>query len=416
MPTIQKFINDRNKYKVDHTYQRPVDAWSKLDKQCLIDTILKGEPLPIFFMNYKSDEEKFYIVDGQQRLHCIQQFYDNELTLNKKFSGQENHGLTFNGEKALSDDQKDAFLNYNLTFHIMEDYDDERVRLIFSRLQRGKPLQLGERLNAKPGDIVECMRDIANHNFMKYSIGISQNRYGVYPDAARILFYEMYGCKQMGSNELYNFFDQHKDLNKNSREYKNAISVLNFLEKCFPKEPGNYKYLEKHAWVIAVYTMVRELKIGYSLYEQEDKIQKFVKSFHSKVYDESFRTSKANYQRFYDNVRGGWSEKILTIRKRILIDEFLSKHDLSELDDRRQINDEEKITAFGKANGKCEYPNCEIEFKDYKEAEYHHKEMYAKGGKSELENIMVLCTNCHDKIHGKEHVEMELEEEYEEIE
>ncbi len=285
MPTIQKFINDKNKYKVDHTYQRPVDAWSKLDKQCLIDTILKGEPLPIFFMNYKSDEEKFYIVDGQQRLHCIQQFYDNELTLNKKFSGQENHGLTFNGEKALSDNQKDAFLNFNLTFHIMEDYDDERVRLIFSRLQRGKPLQLGERLNAKPGDIVECMRDIANHNFMKYSIGISQNRYGVYPDAARILFYEMYGCKQMGSNELYNFFDQHKELNKNSREYKNAINVLNFLEKCFPKEPGNYKYLEKHAWVIAVYTIIRELKIGYSLHEQEDNIRKFIKSFHSKFSD-----------------------------------------------------------------------------------------------------------------------------------
>src|SRR5690606_29289651 len=177
MPTIQKFINNRNKYKVDFTYQRPVDAWSKLDKQCLIDTILKGEPIPIFFLNYKSDEERYYIVDGQQRLHCIQEFYDNKLTLNKKFSGEKNHGLTFNGENALSDEQKDTFLNYNLTFHIMEDYDDERVRLIFSRLQRGKPLQLGERLNANPGSIVECMREIANHNFMKFSIGISQNRY-----------------------------------------------------------------------------------------------------------------------------------------------------------------------------------------------------------------------------------------------
>lgn len=416
MSTIQKFINDRNKYKVDHTYQRPVDAWSKLDKQCLIDTILKGEPIPIFFMNYKSDEEKFYIVDGQQRLHCIQEFYDNKLTLNKKFSGEENHGLTFNGEKALSDSQKEAFLNYNLTFHIMEDYDDERVRLIFSRLQRGKPLQLGERLNANPGTIVECMREIANHDFMKHSIGISQNRYGVYPDAARLLFYEMYGCKQMGSNELYNFFDQHKELGRNSKEYKNSISVLNFLEKCFPKEPGNYKYLEKHAWVIAVYTMVRELKIGYSLHGQEKNIRNFIKSFHSKVYDESFRTSKVNYQRFYDNVRGGWSEKILTLRKRILIEEFLLKYDLSELDDKRQINDEEKISAFRKADGKCEYPNCEMEFKDYKEAEYHHKEMYAKGGKSELDNIMVLCAKCHDKIHGKENIKSELEEEYEEKE
>ena len=127
MPTIQKFVNDKNKYKVDHTYQRPVDAWSKIDKQCLIDTILKGEPIPLFFMNYQSEEDKFYIVDGQQRLHCIQQFYENKFSLNKKFSGEKNHGLTFNGEKALSDDQKEKFLDYKLNFHIMEDYDDERV-------------------------------------------------------------------------------------------------------------------------------------------------------------------------------------------------------------------------------------------------------------------------------------------------
>src|SRR5690606_18635756 len=200
MPTIQQFLNDRNKYKVDRTYQRPVDAWSKADKQCLIDTILREEPLPIFFMNHKSDEGKFYIVDGQQRLHCIQQFFENKLPLNKKFSGIENHGLTFNSDKALDDDQKAKFLNYKLNFHIMEDYDDERVRLIFSRLQRGKPLQLGERLNAKPGTIVECIREIANHDFMKHSVGLSQNRYGVFPDAARILFYEMYGAKQMGSD------------------------------------------------------------------------------------------------------------------------------------------------------------------------------------------------------------------------
>lgn len=416
MPTIQKFINDKNKYKVDHTYQRPVDAWSKEDKQCLIDTILKGEPIPIFFMNFKSDEDKFYIVDGQQRLHCIQEFYSNKLTLNKKFSDREDHGKNFNGDSALSDEQKDNFLNYNLTFHIMEDYDDERVRLIFSRLQRGKPLQLGERLNAKPGTIVDCMRDIANHDFMKYSVGVSQNRYGVFPDAARILFYEMFGCKQMGSNELYNFFDTHKDLGKNSREYRNAMSILNFLLTCFPKDPGKYHYLEKHAWVIALYTMVRDLKLGYSLKGQEENLRSFIKSFHSKVYDESFRTSKPNYQRFYDNVRGGWSEKILTIRKKILIDEFLHKYELSELDDRRQINDEEKISAFNKSNGVCEYPNCGREFKDYREAEYHHKELYSEGGKSELDNIMVLCTTCHDKIHGRDHIEPEQEEEYEEIE
>ena len=84
---VQDYINDRDKYKVDETYQRPNNAWSNDDKQCLIDTILKEEPLPLFFLNYKSDENIFYIVDGQQRLSCIADFYDNKIKsrLNRKY-------------------------------------------------------------------------------------------------------------------------------------------------------------------------------------------------------------------------------------------------------------------------------------------------------------------------------------------
>ncbi len=194
--TIQQFINDRNKYKVDFTYQRPDNAWSKEDKQCLIDTILKGEPIPIFFMNYNSEEKIFYIVDGQQRLSCISQFYENVLKLSEKFSGKSRDGKTFNGNNPLEDDDKNDFLNYYLNFHVMEDYDDERVRLIFSRLQRGKPLALGERLNAEPGTIVGCMLDLSKHSFLSESIGVAKNCYGIYHDSARILFDVKFGLKQ----------------------------------------------------------------------------------------------------------------------------------------------------------------------------------------------------------------------------
>ena len=374
---------------------------------------MRGEPLPLFFLNFDSKDNLLYIVDGQQRFHAIRQFYENKIKLNKKFSNIEKHGKTFNGENPISDEDRAIFLNYDLKIHLVEDYNDERVRLIFSRLQRGKPLQLGERLNAKSGSIVNCMRDIAKHPFMNKSIGISKQRYGVFPDAARILFYETYGAKQMGSSEIYNFFDNNKDMNLENNQYKNAYSVLNYLEKCFPKDPGNYSYLEKHAWVLAVYTMVRDLRLAYSMQNKEESIRQFIEEFHNKVYNEMFRQSNQAYQRFYDNVRGGWSEKIITLRKTILIQEFLKKNDLNELDEKRQITDEEKISIF------AEKPICEIcscNFKDFREPEYHHKVRHTDGGKSELNNIMVLCSKCHDEIHGKRDIEIPTEEEIEEIE
>jgi len=364
--------------------------------------------MPRFFLNYKSDETVYYIVDGQQRLNAIKRFYDNKLKLNEKFSGAENHGKTFNADNPIGDQQRKDFLDYKLSFFVLEDYDDEKVRIIFSRLQRGKPLQLGERLNARPGTVVERMREIAKHPFMSKSIGVYKERYGVYPDAARILFYEKFGAKQCGSTELYDFFDSNKDMPKDDKDYKMALTMLNYLARCFSPEPGGYQYLEKHAWVLAVYTMIRELMMGYSLQNKEALFLKFVKEFHGKIYTEDFRRSNPNYQRFYDNVRGGWSEKIIVLRRNILVSEFLKKNELIELDEKRQISDENKIAVFAKRSC-CEM--CKKEFKDYREAEYHHKERYADGGKSKAENIMVLCVVCHDRIHGNAPIVLPLEEE-----
>ena len=159
--------------------------------------------------------------------------------------------------------------------------------------------------------------------------------------------------------------------------------------------------------------MVRELKLSYSLTDKEQVIQDFIIDFHSNVYFEDFRNSNVHYRKFYDNVRGGWSEKIIALRRNILIKEFLAGNTLPELDDRRQISDEEKISIFATKKN-CEL--CTVDFKDYKDAEYHHVDRYADGGKSVPKNIMILCSKCHDIIHGKSEIVTPSEEEIEEIE
>lgn len=403
---ISEYILNKDKYQVDVTYQRPANVWSVKDKQCLIDTIIRGEPVPIFFLNYISHEDVYYIVDGQQRLNCIYEFYNNKFSLSKDFSESQLDGKKF---KDLSIKEREKFQSYDLKIKIMRDYDDERVRMIFSRLQRGKPLGMGEKLNAKPGKIVNVMRELAQHDFIAKSIGINKQRYHVYEDVARILFYEKYGSKECSTGPLNEFFDKYKDdIDFNSKIYKKVQNVLNFLVKCFPAEPGNYQYLSKHAWVLTVYSVISDLRDMYALNGYESKIRKFVENFHSRVYSEDWRTSDIKLQRFYDNARGGWAEKLNLNRKNTMKEYMIDELKLKPLAFNRQISDEEKIAAYNKANNCCE--KCGKQFKDYKEAEYHHIELYSEGGESSLDNIMVLCRDCHDDIHRNKSLDFDISE------
>lgn len=406
---VSDYLINKDKYKVDETYQRPANVWSYKDKQCFIDTIMRGEPIPIFFVNYITNEDVYYVVDGQQRLHCIQEFYDNKIALSKEFSQVSLDGKKF---RDLSTKDRGKFQNYDLKLKIMTDYDDERVRMIFSRLQRGKPLGMGEKLNAKPGKIVLAMRDIANHDFITKSIGVNKSRYHTFEDVARIIFYEKFGTKDCSTSPLNELFDKYKDdIQIDCKIYKKIQNVLNYLLKCFPANPGNYQFLSKHAWVYTVYAVISDLRDTYALNGRESDVRKFVENFHSHVYSEDWRTSDIKLQRFYDNSRGGWAERLNENRKNTMKEYLIDSLKLKPLDDNRQITEEEKITVYSKANQVCE--KCGKEFKDFKEAEYHHIELYSNGGNSSIENIMVLCKKCHDDIHRCEPLDLPIEDDNE---
>ena len=409
---VGEFILNRDRYKVDKTYQRPDDCWSSKDKKCFIDTIMRGEPIPLFFLNFKTDEDAYYIVDGQQRMTCIKDFYDNKIALSKEFSDECYDGLRF---KDLSTEDRKKFQDYDLKCKIMKDYDDERVRMIFSRLQRGKALGIGEKLNAKPGEIVIAMRKLADHDYIKKSIGINKQRYHAYEDVARMIFYEKYGTKDCSTDALYEMFDKYKDdLTLTSKTFKKIQNVLNYLLKCFPAEPGNYQFLSKHAWVVTVYCVISDLRDTYALNGREEEIARFIQNFHTRVYSEDWRTSDIKLQRFYDNARGGWAERLNENRKNTMKEYMIEELGLKELDENRQITEEDKIAAYGRANNRCE--KCGKLFKDYREPEYHHVELYSEGGNTSLDNIMVLCGDCHDEIHRNKVDSKEISDQDYEIE
>src|SRR5215510_10457693 len=132
---IDKIYRRRDRYEITD-WQRQ-EVWSRSKKQNLIDSILRGWKLPKFyFLKVSDDPESYEVVDGQQRLVTIFEFFDNQLKLSdetaKEFGG--------NYYKDLSDEAVDGFDDYEIEFDEIEDASEEEVKEFFQRLQEGLPL------------------------------------------------------------------------------------------------------------------------------------------------------------------------------------------------------------------------------------------------------------------------------------
>jgi len=127
-----KLIND-NKIDLHPSYQRNF-IWTPTDQKLLIDSIMKGYPLPSFFVLKKSDGN-YEMLDGQQRATTIYRYYKNEISDSQK-----------NFYNDLLD--KNSFLNYKLNVIMVEDFnkadEESKEELFYLVNKRGVHLNPAE--------------------------------------------------------------------------------------------------------------------------------------------------------------------------------------------------------------------------------------------------------------------------------
>lgn len=108
-------------------------VWEYKAKSYLIDSILRGFPVPRIFirektaLTFKTSRE---IIDGQQRLKTVFDFIQDGFKISKVHN-DEFGGLTFN---ELPDLVRKDFLNYTISAIILMDLTDDEVFNIFARL------------------------------------------------------------------------------------------------------------------------------------------------------------------------------------------------------------------------------------------------------------------------------------------
>ncbi len=114
-------------------YQRN-SVWNEKAKSYLIDTIIRGLPIPPIFMRQQIDvaTKKTYreIIDGQQRLRAITEYIDN------KFAISRSHNDLYGGKyyKDLDEETQGQILEYDIFVEVINENEDPVIYDMFARL------------------------------------------------------------------------------------------------------------------------------------------------------------------------------------------------------------------------------------------------------------------------------------------
>lgn len=145
-----KALNDKL-ITVNEEYQRNAGIWASYARSFFIESILLEYPIPKIFLYSKVDLRSRStvkeIVDGQQRSHALQNFYNKKFRLSTKIETEELRGKNYT---QLSEEFQSRFISYSLPIDEFRGVQPTQIQESFRRMNASNvPLNDEEQRNAK---------------------------------------------------------------------------------------------------------------------------------------------------------------------------------------------------------------------------------------------------------------------------
>ncbi len=445
--SIKDFHEYREDYVTRPPYQRKA-VWSRSKKQSLMDSLFRRYYIPKLVIREVrlSDESTVNeIIDGQQRITTVQDFFDNIYALPKSLEDIDSE-LPGKYYKDLGSDIR-KFIDKSLKYqadvikNIEEPHNVKHQIIateIFWRLQQGETLNYMEvahaQLSSLTRNFVVKYADDQTFDYENYEpidnnadkmpffklLNVDNTRMKHLQFMARFVMIEQSrGYADLSDKKIEDFIGSYKR-DKGIGDYSfeqdsDATAVIQNLKafyEIFKDDPmlddkSGIKELSVEYFIISVYMLIRHLRMHYVLSEETKKVvREFIYYFHDrwKTFEESSDTDLLTFSN-----RRQQGENDLETRDRILRQIFFQyladqKHELLEKDGKRAFSELERIQIYRRDKGFCQ--QCIRDGKPENEAkvswsEYQadHVFPHSKGGQTVIKNGELLC-RYHNQSKG----------------
>lgn len=444
-------IKDFHDYAEDFVtrppYQRKA-VWSKKKKQSLLDSLFRRYYVPKLVLREvrtSTSEAVNEVIDGQQRITTVQDFFAGEFPLPRSLADLDPE-LAGRYYKDL-DSSVRKFINKSLKYQadVIKDIDsphDVQHQLIateiFWRLQQGETLNYMEVAHAQLSSLTrnfivkysddqtfdyESYEPIDNnpnkHPFFSL-LNTDNNRMKHLQFMARFLLIETGdGYADLSDRRIEEFIDQAKqDYGIGNLAYESqpeavaVLKALNTFYDIFKDDPmldskSGIKEFSTEYFIISLYMLVRHFNRYYVVDEDsKSTLRDFIYWFHNrwKSYDEAEDTDLLTFSNHRQ--QGERDLEIRDIIVRQMFFRYLADRGLEIVakDSKRAFTEFERISIYRKGKGICQeclrqgVPEHEarVSWSNY---QADHVLPHAKGGQTVLENGELLCA-YHNQSKG----------------
>jgi 5-methylcytosine-specific restriction endonuclease McrA len=396
--TINDFVKLHNQDKliINKEYQRS-EVWRQPKKQLLIDSILNDYDVGSIILRQKDD--KWEILDGQQRLKAIFDFIEDKFPLPKG---------TENGEKYWNDleppVQWGQFMNRLVYTTKIYSIDDEITSTIFLRVQEGMPLIGSEKLNAMRGKFRNKIFEMSQHSFFRQT-GVNEFRFAYRHLVAQVALEEIdngisnHILKDSKFRNLREIYIRFKD-DLPSKVFERIFSTLNFLENNLGSVS---QIIKKKSDFVTIYLLTSYILQKYAIKGKEDSFRDFIVEFIREVEKETYMDNDEYYDYWVARSSSPDSKKQLEKRFEIILKKFLEYNPAIESKDtQREFDWGQRLTIYSiayrkaKNDGKQE-AECALCGKSTSldNGSADHIKPYNLGGKTTVENGQWTCIHCN---------------------